>query len=243
MEKQILSVDELLQFNEMMLGRGMPVMEDGIGYNKADYGACSNYFYGLSDAQIADLAKRLVKYSQTQLGMDKQVMKDTAEHYASLIESDYDRTDGVSLQITENGTLISFKYNPDFIEVIKKQPKRQYDADNKQWIVPNNLVIPTLNELWTIGADVNNALVYAMHHPLMDEIVFPKVEKIDILTKFDGDYALLKFNYNKDILAEIKKIDCKDRQWNPQHKFWAVKQNHLDKLKEVLSEIANFKIV
>jgi hypothetical protein len=237
--KTIVSVNDLLAFNEMMLGRGMPVTEDGVGYNKADYGACANYFYGLSDAQIADLAKRLVKYSNTQLNVDKQIMKDTAEYYASLVNGER-REDGVSIDITENGTTISFKYNEAFIDVVKAQPKRQFDPETKQWIVPNDRVIPTLNELSTIGADVRNALEYAMKSPLILE---HQVEKVDILTKFDGDFVLLKFNYNKDIVETIKQIDYKDRSWNAKFKFWSVKQEHLDTLKKVLGEIANFKTV
>jgi hypothetical protein len=239
MEKTIVSVEDLLKFNEMMLGRGMPVTEDGVGYNKADYGACANYFYGLSDAQVADLAKRLVKYSNTQLNVDKKIMKDTYEHYASLIEGER-REDGVSIDITENGTMIGFRYNEVFVDVIKAQPKRQFDAENKQWIVPNDRVIPVLNELYTVGADVKNALRYAMQNPLITE---HQVEKVDILTKFDGDFVLLKFNYNKDIVETIKQIDYKDRSWNSKFKFWSIKQEHLDKLKKVLNEIANFKTV
>src|SRR5690606_35483155 len=115
---------------------GMPTQDDGVGYNKADYGVCSNYFNGLSDAQIADLAKRLVKYSNTQLNMDKEVMKETAKYYESLVVDGY-REDGVSIDIGENGTIIIFKYNDAFIRVIKSQPKRQFDPESKQWIVPN----------------------------------------------------------------------------------------------------------
>jgi hypothetical protein len=240
--KTIVSVEELLAFNEMMLGRGMPIEEDGVGYNKADFGACSNYFYGLSDSQVADLAKRLVKYSVTQLNMDKQVMKDTAEYYDSLVKGDYDRTDGISLQITENGTLISFKYNESFIEVIKAQPKRQFDGESKQWIVPNDKVIPLLNELWTVGADCTNAMEYAMNHPLMEEIVNPK--KVEILTKDEGDYKLIKFNYNQDIVNAIKEtVDKEDREWNSKFKFWAIKQDSFNKLKEVIGSLANFKAI
>jgi hypothetical protein len=241
MGKQVLTVEELLSFNEMMLGRGMPAERDGKGYNKADFGACANYFYGCSDAQIADLAKRLVKYSNTQLNIDKQMMKDTAEYYAMRVTDEYDRTDGVSLQITESGTLISFKYKEAFIDVIKKQSKRQYDAENKQWVVPNDRVIPILNELCAVGADCTNAMAYAINHPLMEETALPK--KIDILTKDEGDYTLIKFDYNKDIVEEIKKIDRQDREWNGKFKFWAIKTDSFNKLKEILSEIANFKTI
>lgn len=240
MENKFFSVDELLEMNEMMLGRGMPVQEDGVGYNKADYGACANYFYGLSDAQIADLAKRLVKYSNTQLNIDKQLMKDTYEYYKSL-DDGRDRTVGVSVNITENGTLISFRYNEMFIEIVKSQPKRQFDGESKQWIVPNDKVIPLLNKLWKVGADVKNALAYANNHPLINSTTIE--EKVDILTKFDGDFVLLKFKYNKDIVEAVKKIDYKDRKWNPDFKFWSVKQSHLNNLKDMLSSVANFKTV
>jgi len=240
MEKQILTVEELLVLNEMMLGRGMPNQEDGVGYNKADYGACSNYWYGLSDTQVADLAKRLVKYSKTQLNLDKQMMMDTAEYYDMKATGEFDRTDGVSINITGNGTLISFKYNQTFVAVIKAQPQRQYDPENKQWIVPNDRVIPVLNELWTVGADVSNALAYASNHPLLKEVA---IEKEEVLTKDDGDWVLLKFKYNKNILDVIKLVDRKDRQWNPDYNFWAVKKCHLESLRNSLEDIAEFKVV
>jgi hypothetical protein len=233
--------EELIQLNEMMLGRGMPVQEDGIGYNKADYGACANYFFGCSDAQYADLAKRLVKYCKTQLGLEKEDMKATQAHFEELAGVyGYDREDGVSLNITENGTLISFRYNETFIEIIKAQPKRQYDAENKQWVVPNDRVIPVLNELSTVGADVRNALEYAMNHELIQQAIFKKVE---VLTKHQDGKVFLKFPYNKEVLEAIKEIEYKDRQWNAQFKFWAIEPKHLDSSKEKLQVVASFKLV
>lgn len=237
----VFTKEELIALNERMLGRGAPVQEDGIGYNKADYGACANYFYGMSDAQLSDLSKRLVKYCKTQLELDKEDMKATHEHYLKLAEGrGYSREDGISLNITENGTLISFRYNETFIEIIKKQPKRQWDAENKQWIVPNDKVIPTLNELWTAGADVENAMQYAMNNDLIINEIFTKV---DIMVKERGDEVFLKFQYDKDIVDAIKEIDREDRDWNGQFKFWAIKSKHLNSLKEKLKSIANFKLV
>jgi hypothetical protein len=238
--KNILSVSDLLSFNEMMLGRGMPNQEDGVGYNKGDYGACSNYFYGLSDAQVADLSKRLVKYSKTQLNMDREIMKDTAEYYASIANGGYNREDGVSVDVTDNGTLIGFKYNEVFVETIKNQPRRQFDGDNKQWVVPNSNAIKTLKDLREVGADVENALRYVENHPLCQE---ETKTKVDILTKFDGDSVFLKFDYNKDIIDKVKEIEYKDRKWNPEFKFWSIKQKHLNSLKQSLSDTANFRII
>lgn len=240
MSEEVFSVDELLSMNVMMLGRGMPTQDDGMGYNKADYGACSKYYDGLSDAQVADLAKRLVKYSNTQLDVDKELMKETAKHYQSLVECDADRRDGISISITDEGTLISFSYNEKFVEVIKAQPVRKYDANTKQWIVPNDRVIPVLNALWTAGADVSNALKYASNHKLIQKAIENKTE---ILTTFGENEVYIKFDYNKDIVAEIKKIDKSARKWNPQHKYWAINNSQFKPLMKALNSIASFKAI
>lgn len=232
--------EDLLGFNEMLLGRGMPTQQDGVGYNKADYGACSTYFFGLSDAQLADLAKRLVKYTNTQLKVDKDIMKETASNLAEIANGE-DRSNGISVDIKENGTLISFRYNESFIEVIKSQPKRQWDGENKNWIIPNDRLNPILNELMTVGADVKNALLYASSHPLIQNAKAKPAEKVEILTKLEDDFTLLKFVYNRDVLEVIKNIDIKDRQWNPSFKFWAIKNSHLKELQDSLSQIAVFK--
>lgn len=238
--ENLFTKEDLINFNEMMLGRGMPVTEDGIGYNKADFGACATYFYGLSNAQYGDLAKRLVKYCNTQLKVDKEVMKETSRYYLDLAEGQ-DRSNGISLNITENGTLISFRYNELFIETIKAQPKRQWDSENKNWVVPNKDVVKVLLALEEVGADIKNAMEYALDHELMN--IKEEVKVAEVLTKLDGDYAFLKFDYNKDILAHIKKIDIKDRQWNADYKFWIINKSHLQNLQQKLSNIATFKMV
>lgn len=161
---EIFTIDELLSLNDMMLGRGKPMQDDGVGYNKADYGVCSNYFFGVSDAQVADLAKRLVKYSVTQLNIDKQLMQETSEYYRNLLTDDDSRVEGVSVNITREGTLISFRYNESFINVVRKQPNRIYDRERKQWIVPTCNAIKVLKELECVGADTKNAIKYFNNH-------------------------------------------------------------------------------
>lgn len=241
MNNSILSIEELISLNEMMLGRGKPNQEDGVGYNKADYGACVNYYYGMSDAQIADLAKRLVKYSKTQLNIDKKIMEETAEYYINLVKNKDDRNDGVSLDIKKDETIISFKYNKKFISLIKELPvsKRRFDKESKQWIVSNDLVLDVLNKLSLIGADVKNALKYAKNH----NAFMNKQRKEEILVKYDGDYVLLKFNYNEDIIKKIKEIDRRDREYVEKFKFWAIKKSSFDNLSKSLNDIAILKNV
>lgn len=241
--ENLFTKEELLQFNEMMLGRGMPVEEDGIGYNKADYSTCANYFHGCSDAQLADLAKRLVKYCKTQLGVDRDMMKETAQTLAEIADPSQ-RVNGISLNVTENGTLISFRYNETFIETIKAMPNRQWDSENKNWIVPNKDVMATLDALDAVGADVTNAMQYAVNHPMIQEaVVKAQTKKVQILTKLQEGFAFLKFKYNKDILDVIKSLPREDRQWNADFKFWAIRDSYLETIKEHLSDIAEFKNV
>lgn len=227
--------EELTQFNEKMLGRGVPNNDDGIGYNKADYSTCALYFNGMSDSQYADLAKRLVKYCNTQLEIDRDKMNLTAIELGKSCDID-NRVLGVSIEMFENETSLNFKYNPDFISVIKKQSNRRYDKDSKTWYVSNKSLIKTLEDLKLAGADTQNAIDYAKAKGLG----VATVSKTSVKTKQDGEMMLLKFDYNKNIVDEIKKIDKGSRQWNPEFKFWAIKKNCFEALKRKLEEIAEF---
>jgi hypothetical protein len=227
--------EDLLSLNEMMLGRGVPVQDDGVGYNKADYGACATYFYGLSDAQYADLAKRLVKYTQTQLNLDKEIMKATAKHLAE-IANGKDRSEGVSINITEDGTLICFRYNEVFIEVIKRQPVRKFHAETKNWLVPNERVIDTLKALEKVGADVKNALEYAEQNIKETK----KKATVFFQRNSDNESVFLKFNYNKEIVEEIKTISKPHRKYLPDLKIWEVQEDACEFLVEALESKCEF---
>ena len=237
---EVFSIDDLLTMNTMLLGRGAPNQEDGIGYNKADFGACVNYYEGLSDAQVADLAKRLVKYSKTQLHIDRDLMKATAEYYMMKVTGEFDRADGVSVNVTEDGTLISFRYNEEFVETIKSLPKRRYDGDTKQWIVPNGDVAKTLEALRKVGADVDNALEYIKNNEIIKDNI---ASKVDILTTFNDNDVLIKFEYNQDIVNEIKKIDKSARKYNPDYKYWTINKEYFKSFMQSLRDVANFKAI
>ncbi len=161
MQTEIFTREELINFNEQMLGRGVPITDDGIGYNKADYSNCSSYYFGLSDAQYADLSKRLVKYSNTQLKIDKEKMKQTAEYFKQLAAG-RDKNTGISLKVESENTLISFRYNEEFIKVVQDLPRhqRKWDRELKKWIVSTSLVEELLDSLGKVGADVENAITY-----------------------------------------------------------------------------------
>ncbi|UUV46063.1 hypothetical protein [Bacillus phage vB_BanS-Thrax3] len=160
---ELFSKEELLSFNEFLLGRGKPTQDDGVGYNKGDYGACKTYYNGLSNAQYADLAKRLVKYSATQLNVDKEKMKLTALKLGEIGNTN-NRSLGVSVAIVEEETLISFRFNEKFISVLKNLPTRRYIKEYQCWAVPTYKAVSALKALETVGADVKNAIAYVESH-------------------------------------------------------------------------------
>ena len=244
MTEGIMTVDELLTINSIMLGRGVPNQDDGIGYNKADYSICSNYYYGLSNAQIADLSKRLVKYAKTQLHLDKKMMEATAEYYKSKANIE-ERINGISVHITEKGTVVGFRYNEKFVNVLKNQPKRRYDNEMKQWIVPNQHALKVLQDLKQVGGDVENAMQYVKSHELFkkDKIIVEVEEsmnKVKVSVSFYNGDALLRFNYNKNIVEKIKALEYSQRKYNPDRKYWSVKVTCLEELKKELRNIADF---
>lgn len=149
---KLFTKEEIINFNKSMLFSSK-------GYNKADYGACTTYLNGLSDAQLADLTQRLVKYSNTQLNINRDDMAMTADYYNELANRK-ERSKGVSLDITESGTIISFRYNEKFIKAIKAQPIRRYNKEKQNWTIPNDNAISTLIALEKVGADVKNAIEY-----------------------------------------------------------------------------------
>lgn len=237
--------EELLGFNELLLGRGMPTQQDGIGYNKADYNTCSTYFYGLSDAQLADLAKRLIKYCNTQLGIDKDKMLLTAEHLLKESERE-DRSLGVSIMIKEEESLIGFRYNEVYIRALAKN-KGKYIKDLNSWVIPNNRLLKVLLELESVGADVKNAQAYAMSNEYIVKSGYTEGvydDRIEVLVKNTPDnMVLLKFQFNKDLVDEIKKMPVSDRQYNPDYKFWAIKQERLEGLRVKFGNQISFKVV
>ncbi|MFQ3543526.1 hypothetical protein Q7A53_05520 [Halobacillus rhizosphaerae] len=235
------SKEELINFNELLLGRGAPVTHDGKGYNKADFGACSTYYYGLSNAQIVDLAKRLEKYCKTQLGADKEKMVNTKKHFEQFVENS-NFAEGISIEVREEDTLIAFRYNEMFIHTIKTRPNhlRYFDQDAKSWVVKNEILLKILNDLKDVGGDVENALQYAKDHPFLKN---PSTNKIVINCNPNEQFTALSFKYDKQVVEAIKTIDKEKREYDPDKKTWIIRTEELKSLKLKLQDKCNFKAI
>lgn len=232
------SKNELLSFNALMLGRGKPVTEDGIGYNKGDFGACFTYFNGLSDAQYADLAKRLIKYCKTQLKVDRDKMENTYQYLIKNIKGSKDRSDGISVEIGEKETLICFRYNEEFIHVVKNLPSRRYNGELKNWVVPNGKIVESLRALEGVGADVTNAIDYIYANAIPED---EKETRTIINCESNGEDTTVTFNFNSEIVSAIKSLPKNERKYNPDNKSWTFKTSSLGYLADKLETTAKFK--
>lgn len=234
------SPEQLVKFNETLLGRGAPIEKDNIGYNKPDYLVCNNYYSVLSDVQLADLSRRLVKYCQTQLDADKQKMIETANYYNAKISNE-SLERAISIQPGKEMTLISFSYNPEFIAIVKKANKRKYDPKIKKWYVANNEVIHILEQLQKVGADCKKAIEYLQENLVINENEqsTKQEQKVNIINVVELKNGKLQigFSYNPDIVTAIKSLN--ERKYNPANKTWTITKEEVNTLINKLQNIPN----
>lgn len=237
--------EQLIEFNNQLLQRGAPVERDGIGYNKPDFVVCNSYYDILTDTQTADLSQRLIKYCSTQLGIDKEKMKETANYYNSKITNE-SLDNAISIQPGKDMTLISFTYNHDFIAVVKQAKNRKYNPEIKKWFVANGEVITILEKLQKIGADCKNAIEYLKENLVINEqkevsAPAPK-QSINTITVNELKNGKLEigFNYNPEIVAAIKSLN--DRKYNPTSKKWTIEKDGVNTLINKLQNIPNVDI-
>lgn len=232
------SAQELENFNCAMVGRGAPVVIDGVGYNKPDYSICRFYYNGLSNAQLADLSARLTKYSK-QLGIDKEILEENAEYYAfQANESNLENSVSI-VSIDKQYTELGFKYDAQIISIIKSAKNRKYNPAEKTWLVSNNEIDSILSKLQENGYDTINALVYVKENmpdiEVTDEV--KEVEKLKITIEEKTKNLLVSFPYKAEIVEKIKEL--KNRKYDPSKKAWIINKSDAGKLIAKLMNLEN----
>lgn len=230
----MLNARELEYVNEYMIGRGMPDRVDNKGYNIPDYNKLSSIWSGANVVDLYEISSRLLKYYDTQLKenfpFSKERLEETVEYYKEekkKIISKPSVTIGFSDEYKI--ALISFKYNNEFIDVTRRF-RYTFDRDYKYWFGPSEKLIKILNELGDKGADVENALLYVAEIQEENGISFEKeideeneeAECRPILNveKVDEDYISLSFDYDNDLVNEIKALKSKKFNWET--KAWTI---------------------
>lgn len=236
----MLSRRTLENINEEMLGRGAPIERDEIGYNVADYNKLASIWCGATDDDLYEIASRLIKYYDTQLvklssvDFTKEELEESARYYKELSNEGFKKK-SVTIVFKEGleTVCISFKYNIDFINVMRKY-RCSFDREFKFWESKSEYIKPILEELKLKGADVEYAQAYIDEIENEEGISFTssnlednkslKEDKnerpIIKVSEVDEDYISLKFDYDNELIGQIKKLKVRNFDWD--NKSWIV---------------------
>ena len=241
--ENIYTQEELLEMNSTLLQRGAPTQKDDIGYNKPDYTICQGYWYGLSDSQRADLSSRLVKYTKTQLSVDTSKLTATANYYNALCNNT-NIDNGISVNPGRDYTMVSFRFNWDFINIVKTAKNRKYDSQSKNWFVSNQEIITILEKLEKAGADCKNAIQYLQENLKNEQATEvtnqQEPQKIQISVVQRHDKLELSFVYNAEIISAVKSLI--NRRYNPNNKSWTIDISEVNSLITKLQKVENIDI-
>lgn len=124
----ILSKQELMDTNLIMLGKGAPVDIDGIGYNKVDYSkmAYLSTKSDLTDSEAYVLSSVLLKYTSTQLVHIAAEVKATIAHYQKLVK------EVKVVDFNKNSIQLSWNFNQTVSSHIKTMDRSYF-----KWLKPN----------------------------------------------------------------------------------------------------------
>lgn len=228
----IISSNILEKINEIMLGRGAPTEKDDFGYNVPDYNKLSSIWMGGNEEDLYEISSRLIKYYDTQLkelnlGFTKEDLIQTTEHYNELMNSKINKP-SVTVGFSEDYAIayIGFKYNNDFIFVCRNY-KYKFDKNLKAWYGDSKMALPMLEVMQEIGADAeksieivtrlkNDGKISLDDLDTIEEILKEKIEVIEI----DEEKIALKFEYNPDVIREIKSLKYREFNWD--NKTWEI---------------------
>ena len=124
----ILSKQELMDTNLIMLGKGAPIDIDGIGYNKVDYSkmAYLSTKSDLTDSEAYVLSSVLLKYTTTQLVHIAAEIKATIAHYQKLVK------EVKVVDFNRNSIQLSWNFNQAVSSHIKTMDRSYF-----KWLRPN----------------------------------------------------------------------------------------------------------
>lgn len=220
----------LENLNNFMLGRGAPVKRDNIGYNVPDFNKLSSIWYGATISDLYEISSRLVKYYDTQLSsivdFTKEELEESVEYYKELSDKELSKH-SVTIGITSEfkTAYIGFKYNEMFINVMRRF-KYTFDRDTKSWFGDTSYIKAIFSELETLGADMEHALKYV---ELIEEenglsfstqIKDEDKGKVIRVEEVDEDNISLSFDYDDDLVYEIKSLKARKFDWG--NKTWII---------------------
>lgn len=220
---------DLEKLNSKMIGRGAPNKKDNQGYNQPDYQTLQHYFFGLSNRQLAEVAKRLIKYCGTQLKLSPDIMKQSALYYYQL--SQKDEGEPVSVLIGKKATAIGFQFNKQFIEAIKDCTNRyRYVESEKSWVIHNDDVLAVLQALERRGALVKYAKQY-----LYEQGFFNAMNIILIRVIHKQNYAEIHFEPHAGIEGAIQLLN--KHKYDTNKKCWLIVKDEVNAFLDLVQHL------
>ena len=177
----VLTKSQVHQFNRKMLGLGAPVVIDGVGYNKFDFGKMADFAEcnpeQLTDKQTWYIALTLGHYKNTQLTEYKSDIEETIAYYKPADKQSTSTSGSKSearylvrvVGTTRDYVDVAWRYNPEVSAALKGQlDKSQYcwKKVDSNWIlsIKWGYVDEICAEFADLGLDVSQ--LYAAKPPM-----------------------------------------------------------------------------
>lgn len=243
--------------NIQMLGLGAPVDRDDKGYNKPDYNKMYRYYFGVSDYGLKEICETLVKYASTQLSgvVSKQDLLDTINHFAS---KGVKETDSITGIVTKIGILLSFRYDTDIINLIRKLPKsdREFKNEIKSWLINYNSIENLLKSLEDNGYDIKGLTSYLESNNLYKEkieesrknrAITEEQQRLEKKYKFkvsfdEYDATFLHFDYDYKVVDRIRSLPDSYRRWDNIKRGWRIHEDEVIKLMLYFNQMADIDV-
>ncbi len=126
--------------------------------------------------------------------------------------------------------VIQFDYDKSLVAAVKGLPKRSFDPQTKEWVVPLHLYLDAVARLQAVGADVRlDEELQVMY----DEALLPPPKKPEVIISRCGDEYMVQFEYDPVLVKAAKGIP--GRSFDPSSKAWFVPiDNERETLRNVL---------
>lgn len=128
---------------------------------------------------------------------------------------------------------VQFDYDPKLVEVAKSFPKRRFDPQAKEWLVPlylyKDVVGQFENETCVVIVDEE------IERFLLEGKEFEREDPEVFIRRVGNDY-MVSFEYDPSLVREIKSLE--ERKFDPGSKGWFIPiRDEVRTLQEVISRL------
>ncbi len=113
--------------------------------------------------------------------------------------------------------VIGFEYDKSLVTAVKSLPKRSFDPQTKEWVVPLHLYLDAVARLRASGAEVDlDEDLRAMR----DKASMPPPKAPEVSISRCGDEYVVQFEYDPSLVKAVRRIP--GRSFDPSSKAWFI---------------------